>query len=397
MTAKHIITIALATLQTVAMAQKDAESFIQVNKVNDNTLLTNGRQIVYSLPQNYFTITFNVKKVAKVAGPYAQWAEKYLNITSDVITSNETNYAIENVKINRFSIPDTSNRYAISYSSQDLAPAISLASNGMIAACNTNADIALNEPELLIVNRLENNNIDAHFFDLGVKPFMCEEGSDDNEEADSLASKKPTNVIPKTEEQNAEDAAAFIRKLRKRRLKLAVGMSGEVNSYDGLAMQTMLAEIDKLEKSYIELFVGRQIESQYTETFTIVPNSNTEIEQQHIVWFSPSQGFTVNARKSDAVDIQLKITTLTSKTDVERQTIDASSKTSSSIRYGLYYREPAIAVLSIDCPNILRFRTQTTIAQKGSVLSLPTDYFNHKYSIVFDVETGALKEVKLSK
>ncbi len=397
MTAKHIITIALATLQTVAMAQKDAESFIQVNSIKGNSFSSNGRQIVYSLPQNYFSITFNVKKVVKVAGPYANWAEKYLNITSDVITSNETNYAIEDVKINRFSVPDSSNRYAISYSNQDLAPAITLASNGMIATCNAHADITVNEPDIITVNQLENNNIEARFFDLGVKSFMCEEGDDEENEADSLENKKPTTIIPKTDEQNAEDAASFIRKLRKRRLKLAVGMSGEVNSYDGLAMQTMLAEIDKLEKSYIELFVGRVIESHYTETFTIAPTSSTEVEQRHIVWFSPSQGFTVNARKSDAVDIQLKITTLSSKTDVERQTTDASSKSSSAIRYGLYYREPAIAVLSIDCPNVLRFRTQTTIAQKGSVLSLPADYFNHKYSIVFDTETGALKSIILSK
>ncbi|MCQ2375078.1 MAG: DUF4831 family protein [Salinivirgaceae bacterium] len=397
MTAKHIITIALATLQTVAMAQKDAESFIQVNSIKGNSFSSNGRQIVYSLPQNYFSITFNVKKVVKVAGPYANWAEKYLNITSDVITSNETNYAIEDVKINRFSVPDSSNRYAISYSNQDLAPAITLASNGMIATCNAHADITVNEPDIITVNQLENNNIEARFFDLGVKSFMCEEGGDEENEADSLENKKPTTIIPKTDEQNAEDAASFIRKLRKRRLKLAVGMSGEVNSYDGLAMQTMLAEIDKLEKSYIELFVGRVIESHYTETFTIAPTSSTEVEQRHIVWFSPSQGFTVNARKSDAVDIQLKITTLSSKTDVERQTTDASSKSSSAIRYGLYYREPAIAVLSIDCPNVLRFRTQTTIAQKGSVLSLPADYFNHKYSIVFDTETGALKSIILSK
>ena len=90
----------------------------------------------------------------------------------------------------------------------------------------------------------------------------------------------------------------------------------------------------------------------------------------------------------------MKINTLTNSPKVSIKEVDTSGKSSSSIKYGLYYRTPGMVSVSIDCDGLLHHTSQWTIAQKGVVVPMPSDYLaNHKYSIEFDAETGALKRI----
>lgn len=385
-------TLALSTLTSVA--QKENESGFYVNQVQ-GTLNIDGRQIFYSLPQNGLTVSIKISKCTEVKGPYADYAEKYLNITSGVISENKTTYKIESVKVDRSSQIDTSQFYAINFSSFENMPNIQLSSNGTILAYNCKGKIE--EPKKAKKhNDIEPETDTYNFYDLGVKPFiMIEELEDEN---DTLEVKKPVKqkITIMTAEENAAEAAAFVRKIRKRRLKLAAGITGEANAVDGKAMKTMLEELNSTEDEYLRLFVGHKSQVTYTQTISISPSQLSESDQLTIGYFSKSQGLSQkqDAKRSDAYPITLKTSTLSSTPKVSIKEVETSAKSTSNIKYGIYYRIPGTVSMTITYNGTTYYSGNMKIAQKGIVVPLPAEYMNSgKHSIEFDAETGAIKSI----
>jgi hypothetical protein len=273
---------------------------------------------------------------------------------------------------------------------------VQLNADGTILACNCQRPIEGYKPAKPL-NSVEPETMPLTFLDMGVKPFIIEEKEDEDADEDSLAVKKnkTPQLIVATEEENAAAAAAFIRKIRKRRLKLVAGMAEETNPVDGKALKLMIQQLEQLEAEYLNLFVGKSAKYVYTQSVMIVPNNDAD-EQITLGYFSKQNGFSAKAdsKRGDSYPIVMKITALTSSPKVSIKEIDTSSKTSSSIKYGLYHRIPGTVSISIDCDGLLHHTSQWTIAQKGVVVPMPSEYLtNHKYSIEFDAETGALKRI----
>ena len=160
-----------------------------------------------------------------------------------------------------------------------------------------------------------------------------------------------------------------------------------------LIMKLMIQELDRLEAEYLNLFVGKSTKQTYTQSVVVTPNGKPEDEQITFGYFSKQFGFGT-AKRGESYPITMKISTLTNSPKVSIKEIDTSGKSSSSIKYGLYYRTPGMVSVSIDCDGLLHHTSQWTIAQKGVVVPMPSDYLNnHKYSIEFEPETGALKRI----
>ena len=390
---KSVITIVTLTSATMAFGQKDVENNYFVTPVKGE-MNVDGHQVFYSLPSNSLMVSLKIEKTVTAKGPYAQYAEKYLNITTGVVDESATAYSIENVKVERTSQPDTSQLYAINFTGLDNLPMVQLNDNGTILACNCPRVVEgykAPKPQ----SNVEPETKPVAFLDMGVKPFIVIEDEEDEADEDSVEVKKPKQQQPivMTEEENAAAAAAFIRKIRKRRLKLVAGMAEETNPVDGKAMKLMIQELDRLEAEYLNLFVGKSAKQTYTQTVIVTPNGNSEDEQITFGYFSKQYGFGT-AKRGDAYPITMKINSLTNAPKVSIKETDTSGKSSSSIKYGLYYRTPGMVSVSIDCDGLLHHTSQWTIAQKGVVVPMPSDYLaNHKYSIEFDAETGALKRI----
>lgn len=87
-------------------------------------------------------------------------------------------------------------------------------------------------------------------------------------------------------EEAAREAAATIFSLRRHRLELITGEAGE--NVFGAGLEAALERIDRLEQSYLELFLGRQVVSVQTRRYIVVPQ---EGKQQYVVCrFSPQDG-----------------------------------------------------------------------------------------------------------
>lgn len=87
-------------------------------------------------------------------------------------------------------------------------------------------------------------------------------------------------------EEAAREAAAAIFSLRRHRLELITGEAGE--NVFGAGLEAALERLDRLEQSYLELFLGRRVVTTQTRRYIIVPEAD---KLYYVVCrFSPQDG-----------------------------------------------------------------------------------------------------------
>ena len=97
---KNLIILVLALIFTIpSIAQ------INVSQVNEGSSFSDKQGVFYALPSTLIQVKVEVLKTEYIAGPYAEYASKYLDL-DDVNTSDYNEYEITDVKLTTKSIPD---------------------------------------------------------------------------------------------------------------------------------------------------------------------------------------------------------------------------------------------------------------------------------------------------
>jgi len=403
---KHFIVFVCAFLSFfTAFSQTELGSDCDVRQVSSR-MAVDGSQLFYALPKNLIRIEVAVTKRTQFEGPYKEYSTKFLNIIEGVIQSDDEFFAIKNITFHRLSIPDSSKFYSVNYKGSEQFPLLQLNSDGVLLGCNVFEPIEGYSTLTCPLLQPETKTEDVIFTDLGVKPFLIETAQTlfktvQTDSTPQRVSYEDSKKIATTKEQNAEQAAAFIFKLRKRKLKLLIGLKDEVNEVDGIAMKTMVDELKELEQSYLELFLGKTIEENYTYFFYFEPDEEANAEQEIVGWFSEKRGLSTAKPDVRRSDFKPLILTAESLGDIPKpviQVMDKSQKTPVPIKYGLYYRIPGRVDLSLQYNDIVLGRQQWEIAQKGKTVPLPVEYLNsHKYAVELHPQTGALKRISINK
>jgi hypothetical protein len=396
-----ILSLGFLFFWTSVQAQKETNLLCNVRPVTSNVMV-DGFQLIYSLPKNYIEVSLSVNHFVQIPGPYAKYAEKFLNITEGVILTDAAYYEIQEANFRRFSRPDSLKQYVISYQGFGTFPALQLTTDGLIKACNVSHDVVWEQTAEAYQIPLVQEPEAPFFTDLGVIPFV-EEKSETLYKmvpTDSTPRRVPydhTKVVPTTEEYNAKEAADFIRKLRKRRLKLVIGLKDETFPVEGEAMKAMLAELQSLEQKYLELFVGKTVQQTLNYKFNFEPEADVQAEQQIVGWFSLTNGFSAvkpDLRKNDFKPLIMHANRLGKAPEVNIQQMDNSGKSPVVIKHGLYYSIPAWVNLSLNFTDKVLLSQKMLIAQRGAVAPLPADYLNQgNYEIEFYPDLGSIKRM----
>lgn len=395
-----IIFLAVASLGTVAvLAQKEVVPGCEV-KPTGQQLSVDGHQLFYCLPKNYFRVAVTIQQIEQTPGPYANFAEKYLNISDGVVQSENSYYQIEKVELHRYSRPDSAFYYSINCYNGELLPQIQLDKGAVLLSINVSTEtMGSREPEP-VINTQQTDFDPYYFYDLGSDSFVEEiEESFEKNPGDTSKVKDQviiSSLVETSEEQNAKEAADFIRKLRKRRLKLLVGLKDETFAVEGAALQVMVSELDKLEEKYLELFVGKTRSRQFTYSVDFEPDAQSPAEQQIVGWFSPNTGISSSKsdiRKGDYKPLILKTEVLGKVPEPKLQTMDNSTKSPTPIKHGIFYRIPALSNISLNYSEQVLFKSVFELAQKGQVVPLSSEYFNNNYQIILSPETGGLVKI----
>ncbi|MCB9012894.1 MAG: DUF4831 family protein [Bacteroidales bacterium] len=316
------------------------------------------QRMVYSIPRTVFEVNVNYRKTIYLPGPYRKFSEKYLGI-SNYINDEKTLWEISGIEVSEFKEYDPENLLSLnlirgkftagSYfklSEQGLV----LDPTGMVSEASV---IPIQTAEAFPVN-----------IDLSLK-------KNHKEKTDTLYKTIITDSsfvkIPvlrkqkeaKTIEQKAEEAANLIIKIRKRRLKL---VDGEYDIFpEGEALEIAIAELNRTEKEYLSLFIGKIYTEEYSRSILVVPSGQSE--NTELFRFSESRGWLAEG-SNDGQKISLSINPPPSmlKEDVIPEKMPLNT---------LFYRIPVSCTVQIKQAEKLIFDGRMSIYQSGIGVGLP--------------------------
>jgi len=211
--------------------------------------------LIYSLPKTVINIEVEFKKTEYKKGPYYKFANKYLGIDK-VIERNETKWKINDIEIKNSILPDSSKFYLLYTNDKNISSKINLSNDGILKSFNKR----VNDDTPKLCNKFFNNeNQEIEFYDLTVKKHFEEitETSYKIIKTDTSEIKVPVydkKISEKGLEKKAEEAANFIFKIRKRRLRIITGQDDIV--LEGNTAEKIIEELDEIEKRYVQLFTG---------------------------------------------------------------------------------------------------------------------------------------------
>ena len=252
---KNIIIIASLLLGMPLMAQTKV--------VKKNAVKANNFGITYSLPKTSLVVDAEVTKVTCKAGPYYQYAEKYLGV-KDAVTEDKVYFDLGKISLINRGLPDADNTYIVEFKQGTVAPYAYLTEDGLL--CSINAEYTPVESELDAVKK--NKGPQQKVTDTSVF-------SEELLMAGSTA-------------KQAEVAAKQIYRIRESRLNILTGEADNLPP-DGEAMKLVIQQLEEQEKALTNLFTG--ILTKETEHYevSIIPHDNLDKSLKGIVYNVPGK------------------------------------------------------------------------------------------------------------
>lgn len=322
-------------------------------------------RVVYVLPQTLIHVTAELEKETYIPGPYRFFTEKYLGM-KEYIQEPGFSYRLLNIDVEAFTEPDPEHFYSINITrgTMDWGRYLQMSSYGLVldpsaGKAHDYSDHSGNDfPETF------------HFTDLSVKRNLAEITDTIYKTIISDSSYVRVPVLrkhreAKTLEQKAEEAANFIIKIRKRRFKL---LAGQYEIFpEGQALAISVEELDKLEREYLELFLGKRIKQQFQQSFVVTPQTGLTPQSITIARFSPLTGI-LGADKNEGNEIIIRIEPAGKLGLISTSLRDARDLSGSN---KLFYRIPDIAEINVSIMDDVLCQKRIPVYQLGEVVSYP--------------------------
>ncbi len=318
---------------------------------------------VYALPQTTFKVTVDVVKTRLIRGPYYRFAEKYLSIR-DAPDRNSTSWRIDRINLTSMEEADPDQMFLVRQVSgeQDLSSLLKMSQQGLIYDFNVgryletrNFNAVPGDPAegILYTDLTERANIEMSI-DTSYKSIKM----------DSTFIKVPVTtqqLIVKTIDEKAQEAAKVILKMRRKRVNVLTG-KGEIPVSDA-----GIQKLDELEEEYLALFIGKNIEEKKRITLYVTPESGEVFEHKELFEFSSGSGIlTQHADHSEVVSLTIK-----RSQDAEGQNNSGLGISMPLQTNALYYRVPNKAEVQINIGDEILLMERVSVYQYGAIFSMP--------------------------
>jgi len=257
--------------------------FSQKNVVQlpmDSSYMPSGSFFMYFLPQTAFKVTITVEKNEQLKGYYSDFADKMLGI-SNVFSENKTTYLISKADIQSFIIPDSNLQFLVEMSKKQIK------SDFYLQILNNSIRPVESKP-YVYQQPTQMSEFFKNYSDQ--KLLEKEESYVETRIIDGVLTQVPvskTKTITKSLEQQAQEAADFITKIRKDRYNV-ITANHEV-TFSKEALQFMIDELNQLEKNYLELFIGTTVKQTFTFEFIVIPQNDKDLDIP-VFTFNEKQG-----------------------------------------------------------------------------------------------------------
>lgn len=350
---KHGI-LALCIASAIAVSAQESTK-ITATKFNDFGL-------TYSLPRTNIDVEVTATKVTAKAGPYYQYAEKYLGAPA-TITEDAVYWELDGVKLKTTGVPNKNEQYFAQFKS-GTAPFIYLNKEGIILAINTEPIIdatSLTEAQKSAKNSAGNNT----------QSVLSEE-----------------LLMSGSVAKMAEVAAKQIYRIRESRVDLVTGNVDKLPP-DGESFKLVMQQLDDQELALVALFMGTEQKEKINRSLSIQPEG--ELSNDILFRFSKHLGI---LPKDDlgGIPVYLNVQIV----EKGEYPVDNKGRQKEAPKGGIAYNIPGKANIDIRFAGKTLASTTAQIAQFGVVYALTPEMFDNKKTpnkVVFYPETGAIREI----
>lgn len=320
--------------------------------------------LIYKLPITSLEIEVEaIRKVYK-AGPYYQYAKKYLGLT-DVITENYETWEITGVDMRPIGIADDSEEYLMQLKSNSVSY-LNVNRDGILLAINR--EIQLPETEQIEQYSLSTSTLDTDEYLKYVT-------------GDFLASQSSS--------KRAQILAESLMEIREAKISLSRG-TAETMPTDGHQLELMLASLAQQEQAITDAFAGTIQTQKVVRKFSYTPSPDTE-GSEILFRMSDFAGFVAaDDYSGDPVKISVEIT---------RQgelPADEKGEEKRLPKDAVIYNIPGAAVVTLSFNGVSLFEHEFEFAQFGVKFGLNPSLFNSKKDpsyLILDATTGGIRQL----
>ncbi len=347
------------------------------------------QSLIYALPQTIVKLEVTTFKTINKKGVFSDFSEKYLGLKNVILKDGET-WQMANIKITTEAEADPQHFYVLNVNgNNNSGKFLNLNEKGIIVGINSDFSKCSNNEETNI-NLLKKEEKYLSYGNLNIK-----KNSEEKKETVMKKVRKDTSFIKvpiqkkhikiKSLKEQAEEAAKFITKVRKRRFKLQAAKYKKLP--DGKALEVMVDGLNKLEDQYLSLFIGITKIEEKKEVFYFTPNLDDSTKTS-LFLFSDIRGIERDLNKN-GVPIEIEVLKR-NKIYFLKQKYEENYKT----KNGIVYRFPEECEVKIWDNEKLLANKKISVSQYGRTLVLPSKILNKKTTVEFYEKTGMLKNIK---
>lgn len=333
----------------------------QTKVVKKNAVKANNFGITYSLPKTSLIVEAEVTKVTCKAGPYYQYAEKYLAV-QDAIAEDAVYYELGKVRLINRGVPDPDNTYIVEFKPGTVAPYAYLTEDGLLCSINTEYVPAEEKAEK--------------------KAVAAKQGAAQN----SVLSEEL--LMAGSTARQAEVAAKQIYRIRESRMDILTGEADNLPP-DGEAMKLVIQQLEAQEQTLSHLFTGTTEKTTDIYEVSVIPSD--ELDKEVIFRFSKQLGI-VDADDLGGAPVYMSLIATERAPQLEPKEAEKKEK---SLK-GIIYNVPGKAKVEITMGKRTLYKGEAQITQFGTQEGLAPVMFEDKKApvkISFYPETGAIKQI----
>ncbi len=308
----------------------------------------------YCLPNTCLSLEVEAVKEEFHAGPYAKFSQKYLGI--DVREEDATTYVLSKVSLTPLVEADQSSRYYMKVGAKAIyAPFLRMTACGLVSVSDGPFG---KESEWRFPVPTSGAGEDTGLIsNVSAASTTLYRNVGNGADFTTLSVQRQAKVT-KSLEQKASETASLIFDLRNTRIAIITGDTDA--TYSGEAMGAAVAEIERLEKEYLSMFVGYTETTVVTEKYDVVPDKDRE---RFIAFrFSETAGL-LNADEVSGTPIVLEITP-------SEVVGDSGTLRVNPMKYAVY-RIPAVCTVRLRNGQEVLLQTRLPIHQYGIDASFP--------------------------
>jgi len=321
--------------------------------------------VVYSLPRTSIALKVEAQRDIFTAGPYAQYAEKYLGTPAR--QKNAMTCDIRSITLIPCVEADPAARYIVNVSDKSTSSAyfLHLSSQGliMVSDADTGESVSWRFPSAKGSDAFIGKDPASGLTTAQTILFKTVKTSQGFERF----AVQQSQIVESSLDRRAKEAAESIFNLRTRRVEIITGDTDA--TFSGEALEAAVNEINRLEEEYLNLFYGIT-ESFVQETvFEVIPQKGSK---QTYTAFKVSDELGLlpaDAKDGNPITLQLEVEEL-SKPEISNNRGKDGSLVS--------YRVPVAAICRIMDEGELLLQNRIPVYQLGETLSFPIELLTTK-------------------